>query len=122
MVVIYDALVFSSLGFPLDIEKMLSNQFDEPYEEIDLFVRETLLKSITNKDKIVEAIQAQMPNWKFHRLNRLAQAILLLAVTHYRYVEQVDKKIIIDNAVRLAKKYLDDGDYKLINAVLDKTL
>ncbi len=77
---------------------------------------------MVNRGAIIDDIQRKMTNWKFERINRLAQAILLLAVTHYRYIEKIDKRIVIDNAVRLAKKYLDEGDYRLINAVLDATL
>ena len=40
----------------------------------------------------------------------------------FYYVKDVDKKVVIDVAVKLAKKYLDSTDYKFVNAILDKTL
>jgi transcription termination factor NusB len=63
-----------------------------------------------------------MVNWKFARLNRVAQAILLLAYIHHHYVKDADKSVIIDVAVRLSKKFLHDDEYKFINAILDKVL
>jgi transcription termination factor NusB len=37
-------------------------------------------------------------------------------------VKEVDKKVVIDNAVKLAKKFVDEKDYAFINAILDKVL
>lgn len=122
MILIYQALTYSSMDVSYDLEKMFSNQIGIPYSDIEPFLKELVIKSLINEAIIIDEIQHNMPNWKFKRINRLAQAILLLAVAHYRYVEKVDKRIVIDNAVHLAKKYLDEGDYRLINAVLDATL
>ncbi len=122
MILIYNVLTYLYMDHEFDIEKLISDYIDMPYASIDLFIKESVIKSLVNRNAIVNELQANMTNWKFDRINRLAQAILILPVTHYRYVEQIDKRIVIDNAVRLAKKYLDDGDYRLINAVLDATL
>jgi transcription termination factor NusB len=121
-IIIYNALTYINMNLEFDVEKLVSNHLDRPYDSIDLFIKEMVVKSLLNKDLIITELQVHLPNWKFDRTNRLAQAILIQAVAHYRYVEKVDKRIVIDNAVRLAKKYLDEGDYKLINAVLDATL
>ena len=63
-----------------------------------------------------------MDKWKFDRLNRLNQAILLLSLAHYYGVGEVEKAVVINVAVSLAKKYLDDNDYKFVNAILDNVL
>ena len=53
----------------------------------------------------------------------MAHAIFLLALSEYKYVEEeIEKSALINVAVTLAKKYLDEKDYKFINAVLDKVL
>jgi len=110
------------MNHEFDIEKLISDYIESPYANIDTFIKEAVIKSLVNRQNIINDIQDKMSNWTFERINRLAQAILLLAVTHYRYIEKIDKRIVIDNAIRLAKKYLDEGDYRLINAVLDATL
>ena len=81
-----------------------------------------MVKALLHKSEIVEVIEPKLNKWKFDRLNRLAQSILLLSYAHYYYVKDVEKPVVIDVAIRLAKKYLDDGDYKFINAVLDEVL
>ena len=122
MMLIYESLTYVYMDIEFDIEKLISNHLEMNYDDVNLFIKQTVIKSLINKEEIIEDIQKKMPNWKFDRINRLAQAILLQAVTHYRYVEKVDKTIVIDNAVKLAKKYLDEGDYRFINAVLDAVL
>ena len=41
--------------------------------------------------------------WKWSRLPLLSQAILLMSYAHFYYVEKVDKRIVINIAVELAK-------------------
>ena len=62
-----------------------------------------------------------MPKWSFDRLNLIEQSILLMSYTH-KQNEKADKRIIIDVAVKLAKKFCDKDDYKFVNAILDKVL
>ena len=44
-----------------------------------------------------------------------------MSYTH-KQVENSDKSIIINIAVKLAKKFLDKDDYKFVNGILDKVL
>ena len=64
-----------------------------------------------------------MRKWTFDRLNRVEQAILIMSFAHYYYVEpEVDKKVVIDIAIKLSKTYLAPTDYKFVNAILDNVL
>ena len=64
-----------------------------------------------------------MIKWTFDRLPRLSQSILLLSYVHYNFIDpEVNKGVVIDIAVRLAKKYLGEKDYKFVNGVLDNVL
>ena len=56
-------------------------------------------------NEIIKKIEPKLVNWTFVRLNRLAQAILIMSVAHYFYIGNVDKAIVINVAVVLAKKY-----------------
>lgn len=53
-----------------------------------------------------------------NRLSYIDQAILLVGTSEYN-LNKDNKKIIIDEAVRIAKEYSDDDSYKYINGVLD---
>lgn len=122
MSIIYDTLTYDSMGLDYDIKELISDIAGLPYEEIDLFLKEIVVKSINYRDEIIKKIEPKLVNWTFVRLNRLAQAILIMSVTHYFYIGSVDKAIVINVAVVLAKKYLISDDYKFINALLDNVL
>ncbi len=122
MILIYDALTFQNMGQDYDIQQIMVDLLEMPYEEIDVFLKEVTIKALIHQQEIIDDLQKNMKKWKFSRLNRLAQAILLLSVAHSRYVQDSEKSVIIDVAVKLSKRYLDDGDYKFINAILDVTL
>mgnify|MGYP003248610461 CR=1 FL=1 len=95
MTIIYDALTYEHIGYDYDIKEMIGDVLDSPFEEADFYVKEVVVKALLHKSEIV---------------------------AHYYYIKDVEKPVVIDVAVRLAKKYLDDGDYKFINAVLDEVL
>lgn len=122
MICIYDALTHISLGDEFSVEETMESIFEEPFENISLFAKQIVVKSLKNIDEIESAYQAKMPKWKFSRLNRLEQAILLMSYTQAEIEGKDSKRVIIDVAVRLSKKYLDESDYKFVNAILDNVL
>lgn len=122
MTIMYDALLYEDMNLPYQIQDVIANVLETSYEEADFYIREVVIKGLLHKKEIIDNIEPHLNKWKFSRLNRLAQAILIISYAHYYYVQEVDKAVVIDVAVNLAKKYLDDGDYKFINAVLDNIL
>lgn len=122
MTLLYNALLRLKVEETLDLQQLMTNFFDCEYDDVDLFVKEIMIKGIKHHDVIVEQVSSHLKNWSFDRLNMLTQAIFFLAYTHFHYVGDVDKKVVIDNAVKLTKKFADEGDYKFVNAILDKIL
>lgn len=120
--ILYQALVLIDLKQELDVKQLLMDAYDCDFEDVPLFSQQILVYSLKNLDKITKAFQANMINWTFNRINKLEQALLILSYSHFYYVKDVDKKVVIDVAVKLAKKYLDSTDYKFVNAILDKIL
>lgn len=121
MTCIYDALTYSNMGEEFSVEEILCSVFEVNYDEISFFVKEMVIKSLSHVNEIKKVFQENMPKWSFDRLNLVEQSILLMSYTHRRY-ENSEKGIVIDIAVKLAKKFLDKDDYKFVNAILDKVL
>jgi len=122
MISIYDALIYSEMDEIFSLEDIMEGIYMTTYSEIPFFSREIVIKSLANVNEIKSVFQANMPKWNFDRLNALERAILLMSYTHGKMIEGSEKRVIIDVAVRLAKKYLDKEDYKFVNAILDKVL
>ena len=54
------------------------------------------------------------------RISRVALAILRVSVYELLFQKGAEAKIVIDEAVNIAKDFDTDDSYKFINAVLDK--
>ena len=125
MTVIYDELNDYLIGGGKtfrDARELTSELCEVPYEEVDPFIKQVIAETLNNYGNIVKAYEPHLKNWKWDRLPLLTQAILLMSYTHFYYVEKTDKKIVINVAVNLAKKYIDPKQAKFINAILDKVL
>jgi N utilization substance protein B len=55
------------------------------------------------------------------QLDAVGRAILLLGLAELKFRDDVPTKVIINEAVDLAKRYGAAESYKFVNAVLDKT-
>ena len=111
MTVIYNELVdfhySEDKGFSRDAKELIQDMVgDTPYEEIDQYIKDMVLISLQKYGEIVNAYNPYLRNWKWERLPLLTQAILLMSYTHFYFVEKVDKKVVINIAVDLAKKYI----------------
>lgn len=122
MTCLYDALTYVDMDEPFAVEKIIESVYQRPYQEVSLFARTTIVKALVNLNAVIALFQERMPKWRFARLNRLERAILIMSYAQKKYVEDVDKGVVIDVAVRLAKRYLGADDYKFVNAILDKVL
>ena len=59
-------------------------------------------------------------SWSMERISRVALAILRTSVYELLFQNGAETKIVIDEAVNIAKDFDTDDSYKFINAVLDK--
>ena len=119
---IYDFLVLQEIGYEFDIKHNIESLCKDNYENCDTHIKECVLMTIKNFDEIKSIITANLVNWTYKRVSLINKAILFLSIAEYKYVGNIDKAIVIDNAVNLAKKYSDPDDYKFINGLLDKVL
>lgn len=86
------------------------------------FVIKNVSEALNHYGEIVKAFEPHLVDWKWDRLPLLSQAILLKSYAHYFFVEEVDKNVVINIAVVIAKKYIEPKQAKFINAILDEVL
>jgi len=60
--------------------------------------------------------------WDFERLVKIDKDIMRIAITELMYVEEVPHKVVVDEAVELAKKYSTEDSSSFINGVLAKVI
>lgn len=83
---------------------------------------EYIQDAISEIKKNEEAIQQQIktnlkPGWKIERVSKIDLSILKLAIYEIKYKE-LPYKVVINEAVELAKKYGEDTSQKFINGIL----
>lgn len=77
-----------------------------------------LAKQVLAKKKRIDSfIATAAPTWPTDKLNKIDLAILRLAVYELKY-EETPPKVIIDEAVELAKEYGSESSSSFINGVL----
>ena len=54
------------------------------------------------------------------QLDAIGRSILLMALAEFRCCDDVPEKVVINEAIELARRYGATDSYKFINAVLDK--
>ena len=125
MTVIYDELADfnAGKGQPFrDVNEIILQITDIPLMDHSHYVQNMIANVLTHYGEIVSAFQSKLRDWKWERLPLLTQAVLLMSYAHFYFVEKIDKRIVINVAVELAKKYIEEKQAKFINAILDEVL
>lgn len=117
-----DILSFSWLQKDSEIEAGLEmKEPSDSLKEEQTFASFIISGTIDHIDEIDKVIEARLSaNWSMSRINKVTLAILRTSVYEILYQHDIDTKIVIDEAVNIAKEYGPDDSYKFINAVLDK--
>jgi N utilization substance protein B len=84
------------------------------------FIFKITKKVLKEKEMIDQLISQHLIGWKLERLMPVERSLLRMGVGESYFNDQ--KAIIIDDVIRIAKKYGGEDSYKIINAVLDKVI
>jgi len=77
------------------------------------------LQKILDHLKAIDKLISQCaPEWPVPKLNKVDLAILRLAIYELKHAKQNPPKVIIDEAIELAKEFGTDKTPKFINGVL----
>jgi transcription antitermination protein NusB len=76
-------------------------------------------KCIAALAEIDEALQRHAKNWSLKRMAAIDRNVLRLAVAELRFCPEVPFRVIIDEAVEIAKIYGTDDSGKFVNGIID---
>ncbi len=107
-----------------DVLEFLEGSFTE-IEEDDV-IRKLALEWIKgtwdNLQQCDEPIIASTIKWQFSRLSPVDKSILRLAVYQLKFCPDIPPKVVINEAIELAKKFSTDKSPAFVNGVLDAIL
>lgn len=82
------------------------------------YIRESVKGVEENKEAILRLIEKNLKSdWKIDRISKIDIAILKLAIYELEYTE-IPFKVVINEAVEIAKKYGEDTSKNFINGIL----
>ena len=79
----------------------------------------TLVKGVGGRSEELDGYIGQYAKgWKVARIDRVASAIMRVTMYEILYMPDIPNKVAINEAVEIAKKYVDDDVVKFINGIL----
>ena len=113
--------IFQMLFSNDDIQKIIT-QFKEEHKDkkVDFIEFSDSLESIDKNKKAIESV-IKSADISSSSIELIDKSILIFAINEMFY-GTLDKPIIIDESIRLAKKFSSPDSYKFLNATLDKIL
>ena len=94
------------------------NFFISLNQEEKEFISKIISKVFQEKTKIDLMIKDHLIGWQLGRLTPIDRNLLRMGIAEMYYNEE--KAIIIDDIIRISKKYSEKDSFKIINAILDK--
>lgn len=116
------------LIYSLEIQKIetkLEEQIDLFIESNNIvnkeskdYIKDAILGIEKNKEEIINNIEKNLKeDWKIERISKIDLAILKLAIYEIKY-KDIPFKVVINEAVELAKKYGEDTSKNFVNGIL----
>lgn len=90
------------------------------FSRIDQAYFEDLLARVLAEAENFDALIASHADRGVDQLDAVGRGILLLALAELKYREDVPVKVVINEAVKLAKRFGAAESYRFVNAVTDK--
>ena len=102
--------------FRRDLDELIDDNFEDKEDE---YILQAVRTAALNEERYIGYLNRVLEGWTFDRLGVIEQAIMLMGCAEFD-MKQLEMNVIIDEYVRLAKKYCEPDSYKLINGVLDR--
>lgn len=75
-----------------------------------------------NSEEVDNLIQKYSNGWDISRLVKIDKDILRIAITELLHIKETPIKVVVDEAVELAKKYSTEDSSSFINGILAKVI
>ncbi len=94
----------------------------EENHEVKNYIKRITEEYKIHKSDIDEQIKKFAIGWDINRLVKMDKDILRISICELLYVKEAPLKVIIDEAVELAKKYSTDDSASFVNGILGKVV
>lgn len=103
----------------LEIAEFATLESEGEVKNYAIQIAETFQKNNAEIDEIIKSFST---GWDFDRLVKMDKDILRIALSELLYIKEAPMKVIVDEAVELAKKYSTEDSSSFVNGVLAKVI
>ncbi len=104
----------------LDIEEVLARNISRYRDTIEdvKFIERVVRSTAAEQPKLDDLIRPIAPEWPIEQISRIDRNILRLSIYELLFDKDAPPKVIINEAVELAKAFGGDNSSKFVNGVL----
>jgi transcription antitermination protein NusB len=106
----------------LQRQSVMQELFAWDFESVNPLENLVSQEIVKNLDQIDKLIEKSAPSWPISKINKVDLAILRQAVFELTYEKDAPPKVVVDEAVELAKEYGSDSSPSFINGALGKLI
>lgn len=99
---------------------LFENEIENLNEKDSAYIKHKCNEIFAKLEELDAAINEATTGWKTSRMAKVDLSIIRLALYEMKYEDDIDKKVSINEAVELAKKYGTDESASFVNGVLAK--
>lgn len=103
---------------PQDFDELIAERSEDP--EVRAYARALVDGAMARADEIDRRISEAALHWKLHRIAPVDRSVLRLAIFELLERPDVPPKVVINEAVDLAKKFSTEGSGAFVNGILDR--
>ncbi len=111
-------LLFERIFSKASLQEIIDNAAESRDLVLSDYAMELAQKADSNVEELDRIIESKLKKWKINRISKVALAVLRLAVSELQYEKDVPVKVIINEAVELAKNFSGEEDASFVNGVL----
>ena len=88
-------------------------------EEVRQFAEELVSGVLAQKERLDAMIRERAQHWSPERIHPVERDILRIGLFELTFRTDIPARVILDEAIDLAKKFGDDDAWRLVNGILD---
>ena len=107
---------------PEPIESLLQSFWESApvIPEIQEYAERLVQGTLLHLEEIDEVLAKYAQHWELHRMAVVDRNIMRFATYELLYLEEIPSKVVINEAVNIAKKFSQEDSGKFVNGILDK--
>lgn len=104
-----------------DVDKMLMHFWrdGELDDRIISFARDLIVGTLDCKNDIDRLIAESSEHWRLDRMALIDRNVMRLAVYEFIYTPSTPKKVVINEAIEIAKRFSSEESTQFVNGILD---